>query len=189
MISNCIITRVRRRTSNKQDSSFTVNIVGEIRVSIEPDLSLLVPVGDLRAESVGDIRVDLGVREVIRVVVGADLGEDPIGLFDEVLVDGVGVGGAKVDADVTAEDEDCHEATEDGDLDVVEGSVDLAAGRDQRGDSGSAASAVGGGGWKCCSAAAALQRGRSVLTHLSLSNTNKHSVVSLFNYFLSLEVG
>lgn len=106
-----------------------------------------------------------------------------------MLVDCVGVGGAEVDADVTAEDEDCDEAAEDGDLDVVEGSVDLAAGRDQRGDSGSAAAAVGGGGWKCCSAA--LQRGRSVLTHLSLSlsNTNKHSLVSLFNYFLSLEVG
>lgn len=107
---------------------------GEFRVAAEPDLALVVPIGDFRSEGVsggggGGGGVVIGVLHVLVVVVavGADLGEEAVGLFDEVLVDGVGVGGAEVEADVAAEDEDGDEAAEEGDLDVVEGALDLLA--------------------------------------------------------------
>lgn len=105
---------------------------GEFRVAAEPDLALVVPIGDFRAEDVGGggggvVVIGIVLVLVVVVAVGADLGEEAVGLFDEVLVDGVGVGGAEVEADVAAEDEDGDEAAEEGDLDVVEGAMDLLA--------------------------------------------------------------
>ena len=50
---------------------------------------------------------------------------DAICLIDDLLVDGVGGGGAVVDADGAAEDEDSDEA--EGDLDVVLVFLDLLA--------------------------------------------------------------
>ena len=141
----------------------------------------MVPIGDFGAESIGDIRVDLGCGLVLRVVgllIGSDLGEYPIGLFDEVAVDGVGIGGAEVEANVAAQDEDGDEAAEDGDLDVIEGAVDLTAARDSRGG-GSAA--VRGGGGKC----SALLWCPGIVTHLCpntrplslcLSHTHTHYI-------------
>ena len=97
---------------------------------MEPVFALLVPIGDLGAEGKGGVGAEegfAGVGGVVGVRVGADLGEDAVGLLDEALVDGVGVGGGEVDADCAAEDEDGDEAAEYGDLDVVEGLLDLPA--------------------------------------------------------------
>lgn len=159
MIPNWVITRVRRGASNKQDPSFTVNVVGEILVAIKPELSLLIPVGDLETEGVGgvgiELRVGRGVVGIVGVLVGSDLGENAVGLFDEVLVFGLGFGGNEVaDADGATEDEDGDEAAEDGDFDVVEGFLDLATAGGGRG--AGAAAAVGGGGGKWGSDAALL---------------------------------
>lgn len=61
-----------------------------------------------------------------KVNVGSDLNEDALGLLDEILVDNVIVGGAKVDTNGVVEDEDGNEAVDNGDLDVVESLLDLA---------------------------------------------------------------
>lgn len=96
---------------------------------MKPSLPLFVPIRDLGSQSVCDVGVDLGLSQLIRVVgvrVGSDLGEDPIGLLDDVLVNGVGLGATQVaDPDCASEDEDGDEAAKDGDFDVVEGLVDL----------------------------------------------------------------
>ncbi|KAE8055996.1 hypothetical protein FH972_012799 [Carpinus fangiana] len=60
----------------------------------------------------------------VGVGVRANLDKDPIGLLDDVLVDGIAVGGAEVtDASDFAKDHDGDKATKDGDLYVVEGLV------------------------------------------------------------------
>ena len=47
-----------------------------------------------------------------KVNVGSDLSEDALGLLDEILVDNVIVGGAKVDTNGVVEDEDGNEAVD-----------------------------------------------------------------------------
>ena len=128
MISNRVITRLGRRTSKEQDARFTSDDIRVFGVLVKPILALSVPIIDLGAEGEGVVRVEeLLVVGIGRVGVGSDLGEDAVGLLDEILVDGVVVGGTEVDTDGAAEDEDGDEAAEDGDLDVVEGLLDLAA--------------------------------------------------------------
>lgn len=88
----------------------------------------MVPICDLGSEGVGEVRVDVGFVEwVVFFFVGSDLGEDSVGFFDEIVVDGVGVGGAEVNADGAAEYEDGDEAAEDCDFDAVECLVYLTA--------------------------------------------------------------
>lgn len=143
MISNRVITRLGRRTSKEQDARFTSDDIRVFGVLVKPILALSVPIIDLGAEGEGVVRVEeLLVVGIGGVGVGSDLGEDAVGFFDEVLVDGVVVGGAEVDADGAAKDEDGDEAAEDGDLDVVEGLLDLAA----AGKRVAAAAASRGGG-------------------------------------------
>ena len=72
-----------------------------------------VPTRTLKAEGEGVVRVEeLLVVGIGRVSVRLDLGEDAVGLLDEILVDGVVVGGTEVDTDGAAEDEDGDEAVE-----------------------------------------------------------------------------
>ncbi|QHN80267.1 uncharacterized protein DS421_20g676880 [Arachis hypogaea] len=142
VVADGVIAGFGRGSGEEQDPCLAANEVRVFGIVLEPVLAFAVPIADLRAEGEGGAGVegDVGLVGFVRVGVGSDLGEDTVGLLDEVLVDGVGVGGAEIDADGAAENEDGDEAAEDGDLDVVEGFGDLAGAR-------WVASCIGGG--KC----------------------------------------
>lgn len=146
---------------------------GKTRVSIEPGDSIDIPVGDFRAEGEGGVRV-CGVVIVGVRVFRSELGEEAVGFVEEVLANGVGVGGeAEVDADVAAEDDDGDEAAEDGGLDAVEGLADLVAAREAQGGSSSRASATSAG---------------LFLTHHS-TKTHTHTVsVNIFYVYIYIYV-
>ncbi|ONI22020.1 hypothetical protein PRUPE_2G102000 [Prunus persica] len=75
----------------------------ELKVGLKPSLPLFVPIRDLGSRVYG---VDLGLSQLIRVVgvgVGSDLGQDSIGLLDDVLVDVVGLGATQVNGFAVAE--------------------------------------------------------------------------------------
>ncbi|RDX80141.1 hypothetical protein CR513_39351, partial [Mucuna pruriens] len=128
VIPNGVVTGFGRGASEEQDARFTSDKIRVFGVLEEPGLAFMVPVIDLGAEGEGGIGVERGlVVGIGGVGVGSDLGQDAVGLLNKILVDGVGVGGAEVDADGTTEDEDGNEAAQDGDLDVVEGLLDLAS--------------------------------------------------------------
>lgn len=141
-------------------------MTGEVWVSIQPDFPLLIPSCDLGAESVGGVETEVGllIKRVVGiggVVVGSDLGEDPIGFFDEYLVFDI-VGGKVTDTNGATEDEDGDEATEDCDLDVVKRFVDLTV----PGTAGGPDGAVGGGGGGELSWAASLLSRKKFKTHI-----------------------
>lgn len=126
MIPNRVITGLRRGPSKEQDAGFTSNKIRVFRVLIEPIFTLFIPIKDLGAKGEGSIRVEGGlVVGIGRISVGSDLGEDAIGLFDEVLVNGVSVGGSEVNADGAAKYKDGDETAQNCDLNVVEGFLDL----------------------------------------------------------------
>jgi hypothetical protein len=153
VVAERVVAGPRLRASYEQDPGLPPSDGGrEARVLLEPAAALLVPVGDLGPESVllrsGRVRGDRllggerggieagGGAELtglvgVRVGVGADLAEDAVDVLDSLgAADGVVVGGlggeGEVEADGAAEDEDGDEAAEHGDLEVVEGAVDLA---------------------------------------------------------------
>ena len=92
MVPNWVITRLRRRPSYEQNARLTVNQARELRVGLKPRLPLFVLIHDHGSQSVCDVGVDLGLRQltqVVRVGLGSDLGEDPIGFLDEVMVNDI----------------------------------------------------------------------------------------------------
>eukprot|EP00268_Persea_americana_P035279 TRINITY_DN3480_c0_g2_i1.p2 TRINITY_DN3480_c0_g2~~TRINITY_DN3480_c0_g2_i1.p2 ORF type:complete len:395 (+),score=55.19 TRINITY_DN3480_c0_g2_i1:1305-2489(+) len=145
VVSDGVVAGIGRRSGNEKDPGLPGYGIWVFRVLLEPDPALLVPIGDLGAECVCGVGVEirLGVGGIVGVSVGSDLGEDAVGFFDDVLLV-LGVGGAAAevaDADGAAEDEDGDEAAEDGDLEVVECFLDLTA----TGEAGAPAGEAGGG--------------------------------------------
>ena len=149
VVAERVVAGPRLRARDEQDPGLAAGDGGrEPRVLPEPAAALTVPVGDLGAErvafdsgGVGRRRLRGGERGgvegagevpgVVGAAVGADLAEDALDVLDGLGAgERVGVGGlvgeGEGEADGAAEDEDGDEAAEHGDLDVVEGAVDLA---------------------------------------------------------------
>lgn len=153
VVAERVVAGPRLRARDEQDPGLAAGDGGrEPRVLPEPAAALTVPVGDLGAERVAFDSGGVGRRRlrgverggvegagevpggggvVVGAAVGADLAEDAVDVLDGLGAgERVGVGGlvgeGEVEADGAAEDEDGDEAAEHGDLDVVEGAVDLA---------------------------------------------------------------
>lgn len=88
VVPDRVVAGIRRGSGYEEDPRLPGDGIGEFRVLLEPDPALGIPIGDLGAEGVGGVGVEvgLGIGRVVRVAVGSDLGEDPGGFFDEVLL-------------------------------------------------------------------------------------------------------